>query len=385
MFLRVLTSLRLTVVCLAISMVLVFVGTIAQVDEGLYIAQERYFKSFLIWWSPLPGLSIPVFPGGYTVGLVLLVNLLAAHSKRFRFTSRKFGIFLIHLGLILLLLGQLFTDLLSRESALHFEEGESRNYSVDFRKNELVLVEDRGETERIHSIPESLLSPRALIDDPDLPFAFRILEYWPNAEVVPGNAPGSLETAADSGPAGAYRVLPLEVVTEMDARDNPCAVVEVIHEDHSEGKWLLSTLLKSQTLEHGDGRYRISLRHRRYHEPFSLTLLKATHEKYKGTDRPRNFASEVRIEHPGTGEDRKVLIYMNHPLRYAGLTFYQHQMAADEPMLQQGLIPTSTLQVVRNPTWLTPYLACLMVAAGLLYQFSFHLVGFLRKHKPNTR
>ena len=60
------TSLRLTVVCLALALVLVFWGTLAQVDLGLYKAQNEFFRSFLIYWGP-KGTSwrIPVFPGGY--------------------------------------------------------------------------------------------------------------------------------------------------------------------------------------------------------------------------------------------------------------------------------------------------------------------------------
>ena len=41
-----LTSLRLTVVLLALGIVLVWVGTVAQADEGLYQAQARYFKHY---------------------------------------------------------------------------------------------------------------------------------------------------------------------------------------------------------------------------------------------------------------------------------------------------------------------------------------------------
>ena len=42
-----LTSLKLAVVLLGLSALLVFLGTLAQVHEGLYLAQERWFKS---WW-----------------------------------------------------------------------------------------------------------------------------------------------------------------------------------------------------------------------------------------------------------------------------------------------------------------------------------------------
>ena len=126
------------------------------------------------------------------------------------------------------------------------------------------------------------------------------------------------------------------------------------------------------------------MRFKRYYEPFSLTLLKASHDNYKGTNLPKNFSSRVRIQNEETGEDREVLVYMNHPLRYGGLTFFQFQMAADKAKLQPGMIPTSTLQVVRNPTWLTPYLACIMVGAGLTLQFMMHLLGFLKKQRNKS-
>ena len=42
------TSLKLTVVLLAFAIILVFVGTLAQADEGLYGAQAHYFKQWLV-------------------------------------------------------------------------------------------------------------------------------------------------------------------------------------------------------------------------------------------------------------------------------------------------------------------------------------------------
>jgi hypothetical protein len=62
---------------------------------------------------------------------------------------------------------------------------------------------------------------------------------------------------------------------------------------------------------------------------------------------------------------------MNNPLRYAGETYYQAAWLPND----SGTV----LQVVRNPSWLTPYLACVMVASGLVIQFLSHLVGFARK------
>jgi hypothetical protein len=89
----------------------------------------------------------------------------------------------------------------------------------------------------------------------------------------------------------------------------------------------------------------------------------------------------VRIDNAQTGEQREVEISMNHPLRYGGYTFYQYQMDAGQMAEQAGRKPSSVLSVVRNPGWLTPYIGCGMVGAGLVIQFLFHLVGFVSKQK----
>ena len=62
---RFFTSLKLTVVLLGAGLLLVFIGTLAQVDEGLYMAQTRYFKSWYIWAPTVFSTRLPiVFPGG---------------------------------------------------------------------------------------------------------------------------------------------------------------------------------------------------------------------------------------------------------------------------------------------------------------------------------
>src|SRR6266542_483106 len=112
----------------------------------------------------------------------------------------------------------------------------------------------------------------------------------------------------------------------------------------------------------------------RFYTPFSLELLKFTHQKYIGTDIPKDFASLVRVRNPKSGEDREVRIYMNNPLRYDGETFYQSGYDENDPRV-------TILQVVRNPGWLTPYLACTLVSLGLIYHFVMHLVDFALKRR----
>jgi len=57
---KIFTSLRLTVILLAFAILLVFIGTLAQVDEGLYNAQARYFRQWIIFGLDLFGRKIPL-------------------------------------------------------------------------------------------------------------------------------------------------------------------------------------------------------------------------------------------------------------------------------------------------------------------------------------
>ena len=140
-------------------------------------------------------------------------------------------------------------------------------------------------------------------------------------------------------------------------------------------------LVAPQAIEFNGKKFTFMMRPTRTYHPFSLTLLKATHTVYAGTDIPKDFRSRVRLQNPRTGESREVEISMNHPLRYDGLTFYQYQMTAGDLVERAGQTPSSVLQVVRNPGWLTPYIGCALVGAGLVTQFMFHLAGFISKRK----
>jgi len=378
------SSLRLTVFLLSLALLLVFAGTLAQTTEGLFAAQNRYFRSLWIWWSP-PGVkwSLPVFPGGYLIGGTLLVNLLAAHAKRFKFTKKKVGIFVVHAGVVLLILGQFATDLLSKESAMQLYEGETKNFSEAFRDNELVIIDASDpKIDQVYSIPESLLLKRGEIRDARLPFAVQVKAHWANAVLVDSPSEGSIPSGATTGALKDTFVVPRPRVTDTDSRDAPAALVELGDHGRSLGSFLLYTLAAPQRFAANGKSYEIALRFTRHYYPFSITLLKATHETYKGRrDIPKNFASRVRVENPDRNETRETVIYMNNPLRYAGLTFFQFQMIAGEMAVKAGLRPSSAFQVVHNPSWLTPYLSCAMVASGLIIQFMSHLIGFAKKRR----
>jgi len=407
-------SLRLTVTLLSFAILLVFIGTLAQVDEGLYNAQARYFRQWIIFGLDLFGRKIPLpLPGGYLIGTLLLLNLLAAHIYRFQLSVKKIGIQITHAGVILLLVGQLVTDMMARETQMHFVVGETKSYAESPRNCELVFTsDDSANSEQVVSIPDKLLVRGGEMKIDNLPFTIRVKSYWKNSEPqfrAPMMQNGPPLTT--NGVAENFDFHPAAEAKTMDDKNVPTALIEIIGANGSLGDWIVSDwtsddamiealqqsyaqqlgadmtkkiigdLTQPQFVFANGGKFTFALRPEQTHFPFSLTLLKATHTIYVGTDIPKDFRSRVQLQNSQSGENREVEISMNHPLRYAGLTFYQYQMDAGEAAREAGRAPSSVLQVVRNPAWLTPYLGCALVAIGLVTQFLFHLVGFISKRK----
>src|SRR5262245_52218812 len=221
----VLSSLRLTVFCLLCGMGLAFAGTIAQVHLGLYKAQNEFFRSFFVYWTPTGSTwKIPVLPGGYLLGGVLLLNLVTAHVKRFSFTRKKAGIWLVHAGLILLLLGQLLTDVLSRESLMHIREGGTKNYSELDRESELAIVDvSDPSTDLVVAIPQAKFRQKGDLRHSALPFAVRVKEFYPNSLVAKRAEDDPTPPAATQGFGVRASVRGLPHETAMDRRDVPSA------------------------------------------------------------------------------------------------------------------------------------------------------------------
>jgi len=384
------TSLRLTVALLAFSLALIFFGTLDQARHGIWHTQDLFFESFIALWKypeawPLSDVlgwfHLPL-PGGYLLGALLFLNLIAAHFYRFKLSWKKSGILLVHSGLILLLVSELLTNLLAEESQMPVDEGGSKNYSVDYRANELVFIDRSPEGHNlVHAIPARALKSRDVVDVPDTPLRVRTLTYYPNSRV------GRARKRAESRPANRGVAAKMGVVAtpqEMDYTQNALntasAYVQVLGPDGPLGTWLVSNVIDDrfppQEVKRGDRAWEISLRFERTYYPFQVKLIDFSHDKYPGTDIPHNFSSEVEIEHENDAKDRKALIYMNHPLRYEGYTFYQSSFANQNR--------TSIFQVVRNPGWILPYISVTLMGLGLIVQFGMHFTRFLSKKKRSS-
>lgn len=368
-----LASLRLTIVCLACGMFIVFVGTLDQVQIGVYEAQLRYFKSFFLYFT-LPGsqFRIPYFPGGYTLGAVLLVNLIAAHLARFKFTWKKSGIQILHSGLILLLIGQLVTSLFEEESQIQLDQGQTKNYSESPYFDELAIIDQsKPDSDEVISVPANRLIKGQTISLPVSGLQLQVDESYENAALInPNQLPSANYPHLRLGPMAVAVAIPKTY--KQNEQNQPTAAVTLLKAGQPLGSWVLSSGFPQPVQFKVDSDpFAIVFRPKRYYRPFSVTLEEFKHDRYAGTDVAKNFSSKVRLVDPSAHENREALIYMNHPLWYSDLILYQAGFGNNDQ--------TTVLQVMKNPSRLIPYIACGMMALGLVIQFGMHLVSFVRR------
>jgi hypothetical protein len=397
-----LASLRLTVALFALAIFLVFAGTLAQVDSNVWTVVAKYFRSFYVWiplqiFFPRPptmrsvGGGFP-FPGGWLLGSLLLANLLAAHAVRFKLSWKRSGIVLLHLGLIVIMVGELVTGLKAVEGSMLIFQGQSSNFVMHPRETELaVCLAGKSDKAEFVVIPMPLLRNGTTVSTPDLPFEVEVVRYMVNCKVcvhpeakrefvslqygdLP-DTPAGTDNPATAGLGSKYYVAVNQPETsgvEQSKEDQAGAYVRFKKNGQDLGTYMLSVLLQEepQYVTVDGKKYDVRLRLKRSYKPYTMHLIEFRHDKYVGTDKAKNFSSRVRLTDPSTNEDRETVISMNSPLRYGGETFYQQSFVGNRATI---------LQVVHNPGWLMPYISCVMVALGMIIHFGINLNKFLER------
>ncbi len=469
-------SIKLTVALMFASTVLIFVGTIAQVDRGLWAVMEDYFRSVFVMVpiamlvpgdagdalkDAVPGLVFP-WPGGATLGALLLLNLIAAHAVRFTVSARgprlitgilisiagiaavaiaffvpsianwlathgvvplfavgslfflplmlgtsivfgrRFGIVLVHASLILLLVSEGITAMTALESQMPIYEGEAIQWSQDIREFELAIVKP-GPTptddEQVWVIRQHALERAERTGEPidlsteQLPVRVNVQNYMNNSRLLfkrPEAAAAAQATQATHGFA-AERFYADELSEASGVTgsmvDVASAVVSFTDTDgNALGTFLVSgnledpntpfkPLRQSFTLRDGTTLDTV-LRFRRHYKPYTLELVDFRHDLYPGTQTPRNFSSDVLLRDNVHGVERAVHIKMNEPMRYRGETFFQANWIKG---VDGGSDRGTVLQVVDNPGWTVPYIACIVGGLGLCAHFVLSLVSYRQR------
>lgn len=328
---------------------------------------------------------------GTVVGLVMLVGSVLMFEK-------QGGNLLLHFGVAFLMVGQFAFGDTQLEQRLSLVEGQATNEFVKLDEVELAFIKTNEDgKQEITAIPEAKLE-RALrtkekLVDPRLPVDLKVVSLFPNSDLVSADderAPtGNL---ADTGMGLMQKAIEVDPSGGVSAEtDVASGYVELFKKgtDESLGTYLVSQLLNDskfltlgrrenllEEVKIGDENYQMALRFGRVPKPYWVKVKDVRRITYSGTETPRDYSSFLKLVDTDTGETRDERIWMNNPLRYRGETFYQ----SSYDVLQGGKEFTS-IQVVKNSGWMIPYVACMIVAVGLMYHFSGTLDRFLGRQE----
>jgi len=382
-----LADLRITVVLFVLSLLLVFWGTLAQVDNGVWTVVAKYFRSLfvfvplkVVFFNTLENSDAVIpFPGGWLIGGAMFVNLLAAHAVRFQLTWARSGILLTHAGIIVMMIGEVITGAAAQEANMVIMIGQTSNLLVDNRTCELAIIRNLDDRkDDVIAIPARRLATGATVDDGKLPFKIDVEEFMVNTKLF--DAKSKKPDMKGFGRVHLAEAAPEVSGVDPNQRvDMPSVYLKLSTRDgKSLGTWLFSTKFGEQLqwIEVDGKKYQIILRFKQTSLDYDLHLNDFKHDLFPGTQTPKDFHAYVRLIDPANNVDRPVEIYMNAPLYYRGLTFYQSSWTTDE---RTGKANGTILQVVSNPGWLLPYISCGIVGVGLLMHFGLSLYRFLER------
>ena len=331
------SSLKITVTCLGLLFILTFWGTVDQVENGLYHAQEQFFHSFFFL-----AFGFVPFPGAQLVLWILFINLVCVASTRFVYRWSHLGILIIHFGLLTYFVSAFVTLHVVEESQLTLKEGEASNVSSAYHDWELSVWKQAGDKKQVIAYDAKNFKPGMVLNFNEYGFEVVVKDYYPNIQLEP------------------FR----EAVPNRDPEKNTPAVAFLVK---IKGQKELPLLLIGreeypEEVEIGKENYSFALRHKRSPLPLTVKLIDFMKEVHPGTDVARSYKSKVEIE--SNGLNRETVIFMNNPLRYKNYTFYQASYSVDA----QGR-ESSTLAVVKNSGRVLPYIASLTTFAGLVIHF----------------
>jgi len=328
-------------------------------------------------------------------GIVLLVGCIMVFRKRG-------GIVLLHAGIGLLMANELLVARQAVEWQIFLQEGQTTNYMRDIRTTELAIIDAADPKNDEHIvIPRRLLldsyqstqaaakrnaPPVNVVDKAKLlPFQVAVIEYHANSDVRPVKPDEKTPATTGRGLKEALINLPAAKGTDMGGGvDFAGAYVKLTSNDGKDlGTFLLSQLASEQKNPEKfaervtvDGKeYQLFLRFQREYLKFTCSLKDVRKDDYVASNTPRNYSSDIQLVDEATGVDQPVHIKMNDPLRYRSLTFYQ----SGYNVTPEG--EATTLQVVRNRIWMIPYVACGIVAIGLVAHFLITLTRFITRRE----
>lgn len=369
-----LASYGLACVLFILLFLLTFLGTLYQVDHGLFAAQKKYFESIVLVHQAFGFLPIPL-PGGYLVMSLLFINLLLGGFLRLREGWVKLGVAITHFGMCMLIAGSYITFRESFGGHLTFNEGETQSEFISYHEWEIAVTDvSRPDAALEYLIQENSFArftgeSEGTFNFGDLPFTLKLSRFTRNAALKKSSGTGGAPTV------DGYYLEPQP--EERDDESNDAGAYIQVFPAQGEAKpgLLWGQSRKPFSIELDGRTFTFELRKRRFPIPFALRLDKFTFERHPGTMMAKVYRSSVtKIE---GGVEEAIEITMNEPLRHLGYTFYQSSYGP--PNAKPGDRMYSVLAVVRNPADQVPLYSCLVIAFGMVAHFLLALFRYLRR------
>lgn len=421
---KVFSSFGLATTLLSLLLLVTYLGTLEQLEHGLYDSQLRYFES---WWITsidvaccLRAMHIPytgafnlplIMPGGLLLMFLLAINMTLGGLIRLkkeaiwlaklplRVVTGKFselspapravGVFISHFSIVFMLLAGLLSLWFKWDGAVSLREGDSSDEFNSFHDSVIQI-------ERLSPPPKDGKRTALVIDggsftdlgegkgrtftSDKLPFELMVMNYQEHCEPRRGSDTSSRHVD------GYY----LQTTAKVDERGKPLgqeawadgAYVKAKLKDGSEQEGILWRFAAAPySVKVGDEVWGITLMRRPWKLPFVVKLEKFEREVHPGTEQARRFTSHVTVQEDGT--EHKRIITMNEPLRSRGFAFFQQSFDMQQDS-SGGIITRSQFQVVRNPSDHWPLIACIMAGVGLLIHCVWQLLRYLKRARPDA-
>ena len=375
-----LSSFALASVLLVLLLILTWLGTLEQVDNGLNATVKKYFSSdsFIIF-PEFGGKVWPIpLPGAFWVSALLFVNMLCGGIIRARKGWKTVGVLTSHAGILMMLVGGAITHWTAERGNMVLNDGQTSNVAESYDEFVIDIAEiEDGEITKIQTIdPEFVmdLKPETLrrYELSDMPFDLEVMGWQTNAQVQNVNevAPRKKERVI-----GDYYLMAMEPDKESPRNMAGGYARLVSKEGEVEKPFILSAATFHPYSFERDGKaYSITARKKFWIMPFDTRLTEFRAEFYPGIARAKSYESDiVRIGEDGI--EVPVRIQMNEPMRYEGYTFFQASYGP--PDAQPGDKLYTVFEVVQDPADQWPRISLWVVSFGLGIHFSIMLGRYI--------
>ncbi|MBX7209179.1 MAG: cytochrome c biogenesis protein ResB [Verrucomicrobiaceae bacterium] len=421
---RVLRSFGLATMVLTLLLLVTFLGTVEQVEHGLFESQKKYFESMFVpsidvacvlramhvQYQGSFDLPVYILPGGYLLMVLLGINMVLGGLVRLkkdaiwlaklplrlitgRFSEltpapRAVGVFIAHASIVFMLLAGVVSLYFKKDGAMSLREGQTSDEFQSFHDSVI-------EIEKLSPAPKDGKRTALVIDGSefidlsagkgrtfthkDLPFELMVKNYEVNC--LPRREDPQAGTSRQV--VDGFFLQPVKEELEQE-RNTDGAYVTAKLKDGTQVEGIVWRFAAAPlSIKAGDEVWGVSLNRRSWKLPFSVRLDHFKREVHPGTAKARKFTSEVTVVE--NGQEMKKIITMNEPLRSRGYALFQQSF--DMGQNDDGTMRTSsTLQVVQNPSDHWPLISCIGAGIGLLIHMIWQLVRYLSRQssKPAT-